>query len=180
MRRKRAIMKNSDAPDAATPAFDPLQYLREPAREYCYGKIHRCVVTQAELDYVGSVTIDAALLRAARILPHTKVEIVNITRKDAARIATYVIEGPENSGMVCLNGAAAHHFGRGDLAIIMAYEQVPVSLIPHRQHIAVQVNGEEGLTEGNTNKIRDIQIYVTPALDELGRTENDRSATYYP
>src|SRR5215469_5662749 len=109
-----------------------LKKLLEPTREYCYGKIHRCVVTQAELDFVGSITIDPVLLRAARILPHTKVEVVNISRRDAARIMTYVIEGPESSGVICLNGAAAHHFNRGDLAIIMAYEQVPVSLIPHR------------------------------------------------
>lgn len=152
----------------------------EATREYCYGKIHRCVVTQAELNYVGSITVDSALLRAAKILPHTKVEVVNISRKDAARIMTYVIEGPENSGVICLNGAAAHHFSRGDLAIIMAYEDVPVSQIPHRQHTAVQVNGEDGIIEGATNKINDIQVYITPTLDELGQPENNRFAQNYP
>jgi aspartate 1-decarboxylase len=136
-------------------------------------------VTQANLHYVGSITIDAALLRAARILPYTKVEVVNISRKEAARLVTYVIEGRENSGVICLNGAAAHHFSRGDLAIIMAYENVPVSLIPHQEHVAVQVNGEAGLIDGKSNQIVDIQVYKSPALDELGRRENDRFAQTY-
>lgn len=156
-----------------------LKLLSEPRREFCYGKIHRCVVTQADLNYVGSITIDAALLRAARILPYTKVEVVNISRRGAARIMTYVIEGKENSGIICLNGAAAHHFSRGDLAIVMAYEDVPVSLIPHRRHVAVQVNGEAGLIEGATNRITGIQVYEAPALDELGKPENDRFAQPY-
>src|SRR5262249_25600318 len=87
--------------------------------------------------------------------------------------------GPENSGTICLNGAAAHHFQRDDLAIIMAYEQVPVSLIPHREHVVVQVNGEEGIVEGKTNLIRSVQIHKFPTLDELGRPENSRFAQPY-
>ena len=153
---------------------------QEPTREYCYGKIHRCVVTQADLNYVGSITVDPVLLRAAGILPHTKVEVVNITRSDAARIMTYVIEGPSGSGVICLNGAAAHHFSAGDLAIIMAYEQVPVSQIPHRIQRAVQVNGADGLVPGATNRIVNVQIYTTPTLDELGMPENNRLAQAYP
>lgn len=151
----------------------------EASRDFCYGKIHRCVVTQAELNYVGSITVDAALLRAARIYPHTKVEVVNISRKDASRISTYVIEGPENSGVICLNGAAAHHFSRGDLAIIMAYEQVPVSQIVGREHVTVQVTGELGIVEGATNRIAQIQVFKTPALDDLGKPENSRFGRDY-
>ena len=97
----------------------------EPTRDYLYGKIYRCTVTQADLHYVGSITIDPLLLKAAGILPHTRVDVVNIA--NGARLSTYVIEGPSGSGVICLNGAAAHHFAKGDLAIIMAYEQVPVS-----------------------------------------------------
>lgn len=156
-----------------------LRLLTEPRREFCYGKIHRCVVTQNNLHYVGSITIDSALLRAAGILPYTKVEVVNISRKDAARIMTYVIEGGENSGVICPNGASAHHFSPGDLAIILGYEDVPVSQIPHRKHVAVQVNGEIGIVEGNTNKITEIQTYEAPSLDELGRPENNRFAEVY-
>lgn len=156
-----------------------IKYLNEPTREFCYGKIHRCVVTQADLDYVGSITIDSALLKAARILPHTKVEVVNITRKESARIMTYVIEGPENSGIICLNGAAAHHFERGDLAIIMAYENVPVSQIPHRIHTAVQVNGGQGISGNDTNRIVRVETYVTPTLEELGKSEDSRLTRSY-
>jgi aspartate 1-decarboxylase len=153
-----------------------LKRLQEPTREHCYAKIHRCVVTQANLDYNGSITVDVALLRAAGILPHTKVEVVNVSRKDAARIMTYVIEGPENSGVVCLNGAAAHHFRRGDLAIIMAYERVPVSQIPGREHRAVMVHAVEGKVDSGSNRIADVQVHVTPALNELGKPENNRYA----
>ncbi|MCK5518406.1 MAG: aspartate 1-decarboxylase [Alphaproteobacteria bacterium] len=159
--------------------LEQLKILTEPRREFCYGKIHRCVVTHADLHYVGSITVDSALLRAARILPYTKVEVVNISRKDAARIMTYVIEGKENSGIICLNGAAAHHFNRGDLAIIMAYEDVPVSQIPHKEHVTVQVNGEIGIVEGKTNKITTIQSYKAPDLCELGAPQNNRFAEVY-
>jgi aspartate 1-decarboxylase len=149
-----------------------LRQLQESTRDYCYAKIHRCTVTEADLNYVGSITIDSALLRAAGILPHTKVDVVNITRKDAARVTTYVIEGPENSGVICLNGAAAHHFSRGDLAIIMAYETVPVSQIPNRQHRIVQVSGA-------TNLLKDVQVHITPSLNELGLPENNRYSENY-
>ena len=170
--------------DKSNPSLDPfllehLRVLTEPRRAFCYGKIHRCVVTHADLHYAGSITIDSALLRAARILPYTKVEVVNISRKDAARLMTYVIEGKENAGTVCLNGAAAHHFSRGDLAIVMAYEDVPVSRIPHHEHVAVRVNGEKGLVEGQTNKIMDIQIYKAPGLCALGQLQNNRFGEAY-
>lgn len=158
---------------------DNIKYTHEPTREFCYGKIHRCVVTQANLDYVGSITVDSTLLHAAGILPHTKVEVVNISRKDSARIMTYVIEGTKNSGVVCLNGAAAHHFEPGNLIIIMGYEDVPVSQIPGRLHTAVQVNGAQGISENTTNQIINIQTYITPSLEELGAPSNNRFAEIY-
>jgi aspartate 1-decarboxylase len=143
---------------------------QESTRDYMYGKIHRCTVTQADLHYVGSITIDPLLLRAAAILPHTRVDVVNIT--NGARLQTYVIEGPEGSGVVCLNGAAAHHFAKGDLTIIMAYEQVPLSQIPGRKSRAVHVD--------EANRIVAIDEYTTPSLDELGKPENNRLAQAYP
>ncbi|HIJ37740.1 MAG TPA: aspartate 1-decarboxylase [Rhodospirillaceae bacterium] len=141
----------------------------EATRNYMYGKIHRCTVTQADLHYVGSVTVDPVLLRAAAIFPHTRVDVVNIA--NGARLSTYVIEGPEDSGVVCLNGAAAHHFRKGDLAIIMGYEQVPLSQIPGRKSRAVHVD--------QNNRILAIDEYTTPSLDELGKPENDRFAQAY-
>jgi aspartate 1-decarboxylase len=82
-------------------------------------KIHRATVTQADLDYVGSVTLDAALMDAADLLEGEQVAIVDIT--NGARIETYVIPGPRGSGVIGINGAAAHLVHPGDLVIIMSY-----------------------------------------------------------
>ena len=82
-------------------------------------KIHRATVTQADLDYVGSVTLDAALMEAADLLDGEQVSIVDIT--NGARIETYVIPGPRGSGVIGINGAAAHLVHPGDLVIIMSY-----------------------------------------------------------
>jgi aspartate 1-decarboxylase len=82
-------------------------------------KIHRATVTQADLDYVGSVTIDADLLDAADLLEGEQVAIVDNT--NGARIETYVIPGPRGSGVIGINGAAAHLVHPGDMVIIMSY-----------------------------------------------------------
>ena len=82
-------------------------------------KIHRAVVTQADLDYVGSVTIDTNLLREAGIMEYEKVQIVDINNGN--RFETYTIAGEEGSGIICLNGAAAKCVNVGDKVIIMAY-----------------------------------------------------------
>ena len=82
-------------------------------------KIHRAKVTQADLHYVGSVTLDAALMEAADLLEGEQVAIVDIT--NGARIETYVIPGPRGSGVIGINGAAAHLVHPNDLVIIMSY-----------------------------------------------------------
>ena len=82
-------------------------------------KVHRATVTQADLDYVGSVTLDAALMEAADLLDGEQVAIVDVT--NGARIETYVIPGPRGSGVIGINGAAAHLVHPGDLVIIMSY-----------------------------------------------------------
>ncbi len=82
-------------------------------------KIHRATVTQADLDYVGSVTLDVALMEAADLLEGEQVAIVDIT--NGARIETYVIPGERGSGVIGINGAAAHLVHPGDLVIIMSY-----------------------------------------------------------
>ena len=85
-------------------------------------KIHRATVTQADLHYVGSVTIDAELLDAADLLPGELVHIVDIT--NGARLETYVIAGPSGTGVIGINGAAAHLVHPGDLVILIAYAQM--------------------------------------------------------
>jgi len=83
-------------------------------------KIHRATVTHADLHYVGSITIDADLLDAADLLPGEKVSVVDVT--NGARLETYAIEGERGSGVVGINGAAAHLVGVGDLVIVIAYQ----------------------------------------------------------
>ncbi len=85
-------------------------------------KLHRLSVTEADLNYIGSITIDKALMEAAGILPGERVFIVN--NNNGARFDTYVIEGPAQSGMVCLNGAAARLAQVGDVIIVMAFAQM--------------------------------------------------------
>lgn len=85
-------------------------------------KIHRATVTQADLHYVGSITIDRELMAAADLLEGEQVHVVDIT--NGARLETYVIPGPAGSGVIGLNGAAAHLVHPGDLVIIMSYVQL--------------------------------------------------------
>ncbi len=87
--------------------------------EVLKSKIHRAKVTQAELHYVGSITIDEALMQAANIIEYEKVQVVNIN--NGARFETYVIKGEPGSGTICLNGATARLAHVGDLVIIMSY-----------------------------------------------------------
>ena len=86
-------------------------------RPMMISKIHRATVTQADLHYVGSITIDAALMEAADLLPGQQVDVVDVT--NGARLTTYAIPGEADSGVVCINGAAAHHIHQGDLVIVI-------------------------------------------------------------
>lgn len=98
------------------------------------GKIHRATVTQAELNYVGSITIDTALLEAAGILEYEAVQVVNIANGN--RFTTYTIAGERNSGVICLNGAAARQAQTGDKVIIMAYAQMsPEEAAEHKPRV---------------------------------------------
>jgi len=86
------------------------------------GKIHRATVTEACLDYEGSITVDADLLTAAGILVHESVEVWDVT--NGSRLRTYAIAGERGSGVVCVNGAAAHHIDPGDVVIIATFVEV--------------------------------------------------------
>ena len=90
--------------------------------EVLKSKIHRVTVTEARLDYIGSITIDEALIEAAGIIPGERVYIVN--NNNGERMDTYVIKGERGSGVICLNGAAARKVQPGDIVIIMSYAQM--------------------------------------------------------
>ncbi len=98
------------------------------------GKIHRAVVKQAELNYVGSITVDPELMEAADIYEYEKVQIVDV--ENGSRFETYTIAGEPGSGMICLNGAAARMVQTGDHIIIMAYcEMTPGEAKSHKPYV---------------------------------------------
>jgi aspartate 1-decarboxylase len=86
-------------------------------------KIHRARVTQVDLDYEGSITIDRVLMEDSDILPFERVEVLNVN--NGARFSTYAIEGEGNSGIIGINGAAARLVAKGDIVLILSYSQVP-------------------------------------------------------
>lgn len=117
--------------------------------EMLKGKIHRATVIQAELDYVGSITVDEELLEAAGILEYEKVQIVDVN--NGSRFETYTICGERGSGMICLNGAAARCVSTGDKIIIMAYGQYDSEEVKNHKPSVVFVDEK--------NKISRISCY---------------------
>jgi len=106
----------------------------------CKSKIHRATVTEANLDYEGSITIDKRLLDETSILPNEKVQVVNLN--NGARFETYVFVGEENSGTICLNGPAARLGQVGDLVIIISYGQLEFEEAKKYQPKVVHVDKE--------------------------------------
>jgi len=110
----------------------------------CKSKIHRATVTEANLHYIGSITIDAALIVQAGLLPYERVQVLNLN--NAARLETYVIEGERGSGVICLNGPAAHHAQPGDLVIVIAYAQMTPAEACDWHPTVVFVDGDNRIT----------------------------------
>jgi aspartate 1-decarboxylase len=108
-------------------------------------KIHRAVVTEANLDYEGSITIDCTLMARADIVPHEQVEIYDIT--NGARLTTYAIEGPADSGMICINGAAANCVEKGDLVIIVSYAVYEESKLSEHRPRVYRVDEQNRIVE---------------------------------
>ena len=123
------------------------------------GKIHRATVTDANLAYEGSVTVDAALLEASGILPHEAVDIYDVT--NGARLTTYTLAAPPGSGVVCINGAAAHHVKKGDLVILCAYALMDPIEARAFQPSVVLVGGK--------NEIVSVSRYISGHLKEAPR-----------
>jgi aspartate 1-decarboxylase len=113
-------------------------------------KIHRATVTQADLGYEGSLTISAELMRAADILPHEMVHIYNISNGD--RFETYAIEGEENSGVICLNGAAARKGAPGDLIIITTYATYQEAELQEHRPKVMRVDAQNRLTDTSSQE----------------------------
>ena len=108
-------------------------------------KIHRATVTQADLHYVGSVTIDEELMAAADLLPGEQVAIVDVT--NGARLETYVIPGPPGTGVIGINGAAAHLVHPGDLVILISYAQMDDATARGYRPRVVHVDGRNRIVE---------------------------------
>ncbi|MBN6888450.1 aspartate 1-decarboxylase [Cytobacillus horneckiae] len=116
------------------------------------GKIHRATVTEANLNYVGSITIDSDILDAVGMLPNEKVQIVN--NNNGQRFETYIIPGERGSGVICVNGAAARLVQEGDIVIIISYAMVAEEkLASHKPKVAIMAEG---------NKIKEL-MHAEPA-----------------
>lgn len=112
-------------------------------RTFLKSKIHGATVTEANLKYTGSITIDCKLLKAADILQGERVQIVNLN--NGSRVETYVMEGPAGSGTICMNGAAARWAHKGDIVIIISYCQVTKKEFAKLKPKAVFVDGDNAI-----------------------------------
>ena len=114
-------------------------------RQFLLGKVHRATVTRADIDYVGSITIDVALMEAAGFLENEKVDIYDVT--NGARLSTYVIPGARGRGEVGINGAAAHLVTKGDLVIIANYGWMSEAEAKMRRPHVVHVDARNRIVE---------------------------------
>lgn len=110
-------------------------------RTFLLAKVHRAVVTEADVDYEGSLTLDQDLLDAAGLLPHQRIDVYNVT--SGARFSTYLIAGPRGAGDCCINGAAAHLARPGDRVIIAAYADLEDHEVPAHEPRIVMVQGAD-------------------------------------
>lgn len=120
-------------------------------RLMCKGKIHRATVTEADLNYVGSITIDAGLMREANISPYEMVQITSL--RNATRWKTYALPAPEGSGKICLNGPPAHLFQPGDLVIILSLGLMNEEEIANLEPRVVFVDGNNRITSVQTQSL---------------------------
>lgn len=114
-------------------------------------KVHRATVTHADLDYEGSVTIDADLLDAADILPHEAVHLWNVTH--GARLMTYALAGERGSGVICANGAAAHQFSVGDLVIVATFAEMDAEEARLHEPTVVLVDERNRIVERRLDEV---------------------------
>ncbi|MAR30212.1 MAG: aspartate 1-decarboxylase [Candidatus Marinimicrobia bacterium] len=114
-------------------------------------KIHRATVTEADLHYIGSITIDEDLMEAAKLHEYEKVHVLNITNGN--RLSTYVIKGTRGSGCIKINGAAAHHVNVNDLIIIVSYCQINSDQVKNHEPSIVHVNSNNEILSIESNEL---------------------------
>jgi aspartate 1-decarboxylase len=130
------------------------------------GKIHRLRVTEADLNYVGSITLDPDLMAAADILPYEQVHVLDIDNGN--RLTTYAIPGEAGSGQVCINGAAAHLVHPGDIAIVLAYADYTEEELRDFHPRIVHVDGRNRITS------------IGPEVEEVALTQHDLADLFGP
>tara|TARA_B110000263_G_C14918496_1_gene333665 strand:- start:34 stop:426 length:393 start_codon:yes stop_codon:yes gene_type:complete len=108
-------------------------------------KIHRATVTHADVDYIGSISIDEEILQAAGIEEWEKIHVLDVT--NGTRLETYVVKAPAGSGKICINGAAAHLVNPGDLVILITYEGIASDVISEHKPTIVHVNTRNEIIE---------------------------------
>lgn len=113
-------------------------------RTFMRTKIHRATVTDANADYIGSITLDPRLMKAAGLLPFEQVDVLNVS--NGSRLTTYCIEGKAGSGEVCINGAAALLCGKGDIVLVVAYAQLSEAEVAGFKASTIFVNGRNRIT----------------------------------
>ena len=108
-------------------------------------KIHRATVTHADVDYIGSISIDENILQAAGIEEWEKIHVLDVT--NGSRLETYVVKAPAGSGRICINGAAAHLVHPGDLVILITYEGIPSDNVSEHMPTIVHVNAQNEVVD---------------------------------
>ena len=143
---------------------------RSLLRPMMISKIHRATITAADLHYVGSITVDADLLDAADLLPGQQVDVVDVT--NGARLTTYVIPGERGSGVLCINGAAAHLVHAGDLVILIAYGQLDDADARTYTPSVVFVDGQNRIVDvgDEPGQVPDTEAGEAPYVEASGIT----------
>lgn len=122
-----------------------------PLRRMFKSKIHRATVTHADTDYEGSVTIDTNLMEAADIIPFEEVHIWNVSR--GTRLTTYALCGERDSGVICVNGAAAHLASPGDLVIIATFTELQIGRNAEYAPVVVLVNNRNEIVDSSATEV---------------------------
>ena len=128
----------------------PLNLIMASIRWVLRSKIHRATVTQADLDYVGSISIDEELMEQSGIVEWEKIGVLDVT--NGSRLETYAIKAPRGSGEICINGAAAHLVNPGDLVILLTYQGVEEGEIENHQPRIVHVDEQNKIIESATTE----------------------------